>query len=283
MTAKTRQNRLHAVGQARHVSARHAGARGGPQSRRRCRFGLRRARHSAVAARSRLPKATSPSTPFTPVPSTCRRSAKWRPVTASGANAARWLRAVGSAARHRFRATWSSTCRPRARCTGRWCARAPSCATSRSIPAFTCTTSRSKKPDMHDPSGDLQRLLEALDRDWQLDGLDVRPRACCRELQAALRKGEWKVTVAVHERLARHRGLAGIQRDALRAGDRHRLDDDCRAPVQSDQRRGGCDGRHHEPADSLRRRPDEPRVLRDDEPGRRVRIDARSCGRASTT
>ena len=50
---------------------------------------------------------------------------------------------------------------------------------------------------MHDPSGDLRRLFEALEREWQLTGLgcdfDV-----LGELQAALRKGEWKVTVAVH-------------------------------------------------------------------------------------
>ncbi len=35
-----------------------------------------------------------------------------------------------------------------------------------------------REPDMHDPSGDLQRLLEALHREWE--------------------KGQWKVTVAVH-------------------------------------------------------------------------------------
>jgi uncharacterized 2Fe-2S/4Fe-4S cluster protein (DUF4445 family) len=54
-----------------------------------------------------------------------------------------------------------------------------------------------ERPDMHNPSGDLRRLMAALKREWQLDGLscdvDVLPG-----LQSALRKGDWNVTVAVH-------------------------------------------------------------------------------------
>jgi uncharacterized 2Fe-2S/4Fe-4S cluster protein (DUF4445 family) len=52
-------------------------------------------------------------------------------------------------------------------------------------------------PDMHDPSGDLRRLEDALDFEWRLTGLacDVRVLA---QLQPALRQGGWKVTVAVH-------------------------------------------------------------------------------------
>jgi uncharacterized 2Fe-2S/4Fe-4S cluster protein (DUF4445 family) len=52
-------------------------------------------------------------------------------------------------------------------------------------------------PDMHDPSGDLRRLEDALDFEWRLTGLacDVR---VLQQLQTALRKGGWKVTVAVH-------------------------------------------------------------------------------------
>lgn len=53
-------------------------------------------------------------------------------------------------------------------------------------------------PDMHDPSGDLRRLEAALEFEWRLSGLacDVR---VLQHLQQALRKSEWKVTVAVHE------------------------------------------------------------------------------------
>ncbi len=54
------------------------------------------------------------------------------------------------------------------------------------------------EPNMHDPSGDLQRLLGALETQWNLTGLDCDLRAI-QGLQKALRKGEWTVTVAVHQ------------------------------------------------------------------------------------
>ncbi len=54
-----------------------------------------------------------------------------------------------------------------------------------------------QEPDMQDPSGDLRRLQNALAAEWQLIGLDC-DLAVLRDLQAALRKGQWKVTVAVH-------------------------------------------------------------------------------------
>ncbi len=54
-----------------------------------------------------------------------------------------------------------------------------------------------QEPDMHDPTGDLQRLEKALKSQWNLEGLDCDVRAI-QGLQQALRKGEWKVTVAVH-------------------------------------------------------------------------------------
>jgi uncharacterized 2Fe-2S/4Fe-4S cluster protein (DUF4445 family) len=54
-----------------------------------------------------------------------------------------------------------------------------------------------QQPDMHDPSGDLRRLEDALEFEWRLTNLacDVR---VLQQLQAALRQGQWKVTVAVH-------------------------------------------------------------------------------------
>jgi uncharacterized 2Fe-2S/4Fe-4S cluster protein (DUF4445 family) len=54
-----------------------------------------------------------------------------------------------------------------------------------------------REPDMHDPSGDLRRLLDALAREWQLTGLGIEI-GLLRDLQTTLRQGEWKVTVAVH-------------------------------------------------------------------------------------
>ncbi len=54
-----------------------------------------------------------------------------------------------------------------------------------------------REPDMHDPSGDLQRLTQALEREWQLSGLGC-DLPVLQSLQSTLRKGAWKVTVAVH-------------------------------------------------------------------------------------
>jgi uncharacterized 2Fe-2S/4Fe-4S cluster protein (DUF4445 family) len=54
-----------------------------------------------------------------------------------------------------------------------------------------------QQPDMHDPSGDLRRLEDALDFEWRLSGLSCDVRVL-QQLQAALRQGGWKVTVAVH-------------------------------------------------------------------------------------
>ena len=54
-----------------------------------------------------------------------------------------------------------------------------------------------QQPDMQDPSGDLRRLLNALEFEWRLTGL-----ACdltlLPTLQKVLREQQWKVTVAVH-------------------------------------------------------------------------------------
>jgi len=55
-----------------------------------------------------------------------------------------------------------------------------------------------QRPDMHDPSGDLRRLKDALEFEWRLTGLDCDVRAL-QHLQPALRKGNWAVTVAVHQ------------------------------------------------------------------------------------
>ena len=54
-----------------------------------------------------------------------------------------------------------------------------------------------KEPDMHDPSGDLRRLFEALEREWDLKNL-VCDLAVLQVLQGVLRAGAWQVTVAVH-------------------------------------------------------------------------------------
>ncbi|MFO1193600.1 MAG: ASKHA domain-containing protein [Rhodoferax sp.] len=54
-----------------------------------------------------------------------------------------------------------------------------------------------QQPDMHDPSGDLRRLEDALEFEWRLTDLQCDVRVL-HQLQQALREGDWKVTVAVH-------------------------------------------------------------------------------------
>jgi uncharacterized 2Fe-2S/4Fe-4S cluster protein (DUF4445 family) len=52
------------------------------------------------------------------------------------------------------------------------------------------------EPDMHAPTGDLERLREALAAEWDIDvaGADLR---VVQRLQPVLRKGKWAVTVAL--------------------------------------------------------------------------------------
>ncbi len=54
-----------------------------------------------------------------------------------------------------------------------------------------------EEPDMHKPSGDLERLCEALEKQWDVKGVKADLHIL-RQMQPALRKGAWKVTVAVY-------------------------------------------------------------------------------------
>ncbi len=53
------------------------------------------------------------------------------------------------------------------------------------------------EPDMHNPSGDLERLNKALKEQWELENLECDLRVL-QTLQKALRDGQWKVTVSIH-------------------------------------------------------------------------------------
>ena len=57
-----------------------------------------------------------------------------------------------------------------------------------------------EEPDMHKPSSDLERLYKALHDQWQIDNLSCDV-ALVADLQKTLRRGEWKVTAAVHSRV----------------------------------------------------------------------------------
>ena len=131
-----------------------------------------------------------------------------------------------------------------------------------------------REPDLADPSGDLQRLLEALDRDWSLEGLACDPHVLAT-LQRTLRAGDWTATVAVHDGSTITAIWPGFHDVALGGGVRHRLHHRGRPPLRSAHRRGARERRRDEPADPVRRGPDEPRQLRDDESRRRDRADPR--------
>ncbi len=54
------------------------------------------------------------------------------------------------------------------------------------------------EPDMHEPSGDFERVSQALASQWQVTDVEA-DLAILRRLQPVLRKGDWKMTVALHK------------------------------------------------------------------------------------
>ncbi len=123
-------------------------------------------------------------------------------------------------------------------------------------------------PDMHDPSGDLRRLYDALELEWRLTGLSC-DLSVLQTLQGALRAGAWQVTVAVHGGRqiigvwpGLHEQIYGLAVDVGSTTIAAHLCD-------LTERRSRGIRRRHEPADPLWRGPHEPGVVLDDEPGRR--------------
>ena len=55
-----------------------------------------------------------------------------------------------------------------------------------------------QEPDMHDPASDIRRLQEAMEFEWRLTDLRRVDLRVLQGIQQALREGEWKVTLAVH-------------------------------------------------------------------------------------
>ena len=54
------------------------------------------------------------------------------------------------------------------------------------------------EPDMHEPSGDFERLKDALKEQWEINSVEA-DLDVLRKLQPALRKGAWKITVALNQ------------------------------------------------------------------------------------
>ncbi|NQV85884.1 MAG: 2Fe-2S iron-sulfur cluster binding domain-containing protein, partial [Woeseiaceae bacterium] len=68
--------------------------------------------------------------------------------------------------------------------------------------------------DMYEPSGDVQRLLSALESEWGLTNLKC-DWPVLQGLQVALRKGKWQVTVAVYKEKWVIAVWPGFKRDAF--------------------------------------------------------------------
>lgn len=71
-----------------------------------------------------------------------------------------------------------------------------------------------QEADMQEASGDLQRVFDALSAEWQLHDLECNP-VVLPGLQNALRKGKWKVTVAIYRQSRIIAVWPGFKRDAF--------------------------------------------------------------------
>lgn len=65
-------------------------------------------------------------------------------------------------------------------------------------PAIKLITLDVEEPDLNSPTGDLERLKDAIEFETSLTNLSIETHLL-RDLQPALRKGKWTVTVAIYE------------------------------------------------------------------------------------
>ncbi|MCG7492702.1 ASKHA domain-containing protein [Thalassobius sp. Cn5-15] len=64
-------------------------------------------------------------------------------------------------------------------------------------PATKLVVVEVEEPDMHAPTGDFERLKDALREQWQIERVDADLNILTR-LQPTLRKGKWQVSLAMH-------------------------------------------------------------------------------------
>ena len=129
---------------------------------------------------------------------------------------------------------------------------------------------------MHEPASDLRRLAAGFVRAMG-HRRNTRRSRDARSSSEDVARGAMEGHRCAAQR-PRHRvHHAGLRRARLWRRDRCRLDHHRRPPHRSHERRGRRRSRSDEPANPLRRRSDEPRLLRDDEPGRRQGADARGA------
>lgn len=70
-----------------------------------------------------------------------------------------------------------------------------------------------REPSLEDPSGDFQRVTEALSAQWQIQDLEFDSLILAK-LQQVLRDGNWTITVAIHQQSKIIAVWPGFKRDA---------------------------------------------------------------------
>ena len=111
--------------------------------------------------------------------------------------------AGGCPARRRFSAMWSSTCRPIARSTSRWCASAPRRG-DRDRPGDAALLCRGRGAGHAPPAGDLERVYEALESNGTSQGCRPIPpssRGCRRHCARATGRSPARCTTAFRQRI----------------------------------------------------------------------------------
>lgn len=83
-------------------------------------------------------------------------------------------------------------------------------------PAVTLHLLQVAEPDMHLPSGDWERVQEALNEQWQIDQATTS-LPVLRQLQANLRQGKWQITVALSHKKEVIAVWPGLQEQAYGA------------------------------------------------------------------
>ncbi len=144
-----------------------------------------------------------------------------------------WRTTAGSVVTRGSSATWSSTCRRRARCTDRSCARRLTRTRSRSTRRAALLRRGARSRRWKSPTQRSQRLLEALEREWGAHGLEcrparARPRSSGRSRAGALDRSRSRCTTGPD-----HGGVARLPRRRARDRVRRRIDDGRRASVRS--------------------------------------------------
>ncbi len=254
-------------GRRSRFAAGHDGARRGAPARRRSRLGVRRPRHlrplPGRGVRGRARQARHHVVGRGTSPRSARSSGRTRPTAGSRP-------AGGSAARRSVTGDVVVDVPPESQVYRQVVRKEADAHPIEVDPVVRLYLVEVEQPELASPASDLTRLAEALEREWGLTGLACDTNVL-HTLQATLRDGGWQVTVAVHDGDTITGDLAGLPRPRLRDRVRRRLDHGRGSPLRPLHGRGARVGGRDEPADPLRRGPDEPRLVRDDERRRRRR------------